>query len=133
VSKRLGRREMRRFDRRRAIFPVSVRTAGAKTEGSIHLDSADLSEGGAFLRSELLFEIGDTLELEIPLPSGQPIKAMGRVVRVSQSGEPDSTPGMGIEFVQLSLADRRTLAAALAAAGVSAGSKPVSGKRQPPT
>jgi Tfp pilus assembly protein PilZ len=133
VSKRLGRREMRRFDRRRAIFPVTVRTAGGKTDGAIHLDSADLSEGGAFLRSELLFEIGDALELEIPLPSGQEIKATGRVVRVSQSRERDSVPGMGIEFIQLSLADRRTLATALAAAGASATSKPVSGKRQPPT
>lgn len=124
---------MRRFDRRRAVFPVTVRTAGGKTEGAIHLDSADLSEGGAFLRSELLFEVGETLELTIPLSSGQEIKATGRVVRVSQSRERESAPGMGIEFIQLSVADRRTLAAALAAAGVSADPKPTSGKRQPPT
>jgi len=121
---------MRRFDRRRAVFPVTVRTAGGKTEGAIHLDSADLSEGGAFLCSELLFEIGDTLDLAIPIPAGHQIKATGRVVRVSQSRGRESAPGMGIEFIQLSLADRRTLAAALAAAG--ADPKQGSGKREPP-
>jgi Tfp pilus assembly protein PilZ len=132
VSKRPGRREMRRFDRRRAIFPVTVRTAGGKTEGAIHLDSADLSEGGAFLRSELLFEIGETLELAIPLPSGQHVKATGRVVRVSQSRGRESVPGMGIEFIQFSLADRRTLAAALSAAAVAADPKQAA-KREPST
>ena len=124
---------MRRFDRRRAVFPVTVRTTGGKTEGAIHLDSADLSEGGAFLRSELLFEIGDTLELAIPLPSGQQIKATGRVVRVSQSRGRESAPGMGIEFIQLSLADRRTLSIALSAAVAAADPKQASAKREPST
>jgi Tfp pilus assembly protein PilZ len=111
---------MRRFDRRRAVFPVTVRAAGAKVTGAIHLDSADLSEGGAFLRSELLFEVGDTLELAIPLPSGQEIKATGKVVRVSQSrGERDGTPGMGIEFTELDASDRKALAAALTVATAS--------------
>jgi Tfp pilus assembly protein PilZ len=133
VRKPLGRREMRRFDRRRAVFAVTVRTAGGKTEGAIHLDSADLSEGGAFLRSDLLFEVGDTLELVIPLPSGQEIKATGRVVRVSQSRGRESEPGMGIEFTQLSLPDRRMLATALVAATAPTTPKPTSGKREPST
>jgi hypothetical protein len=105
---------MRRFDRRRAVFAVTVRTATGKAEGAIHLDSADLSEGGAFLRSELLFEVGETLELEIPMPSGVVVKATGRVARVATAETP---PGMGIEFIQLTPDDRRALVAALIRAG----------------
>jgi len=115
VRKPLGRREMRRFDRRRAELAVTVRAAGSKVEGAIHLDSADLSEGGAFLRSEVLFEVGELLELEIPLESGQVVQASGKVVRVSRSRGRDTArmPGMGIEFTKLSPQDRRAIATAL--------------------
>jgi hypothetical protein len=119
---------MRRFDRRKAVFPVTVRAHGGKAEGAIHLDSGDLSEGGAFLRSELLFEVGESLELEIPLSSGITVKANGRVVRVARDG----APGMGIEFVQLAPADRRALVAALIRAGASS-AKPAPGKPDPTT
>jgi Tfp pilus assembly protein PilZ len=104
---------MRRFDRRPAELPVTVRAAGSKVEGSIHLDSSDLSEGGAFLRSELLFEVGEVLELEIPL-DGQVVKAAGKVVRVARGKAPaGKAPGMGIEFTRLSVQDRRAIVAAL--------------------
>jgi uncharacterized protein (TIGR02266 family) len=104
---------MRRFERRRAELPVTVRAAGSKVEGGIHLDSTDLSEGGAFLRSELLFEVGEALELEIPLPGGAVVKAAGRVVRVSRSRGREALPGMGIEFTRLDPQDRRAIAAVL--------------------
>jgi hypothetical protein len=122
---------MRRFDRRRAAFAVTVRTATSKVEGAIHLDSADFSEGGAFLRSELLFEVGDTLELEIPMPSGVVVRATGKVARVSREPGAETPPGMGIEFVHLTPDDRRALLAALIRAGAS--SKPPAGKPDPPT
>jgi hypothetical protein len=113
VKKTPGRRDMRRYDRRRTELPVTVRAAGNQVQAGIHLDSGDLSEGGAFLRSELLFEVGETLHLEIPLPSGQLLKAIGRVVRVSRSRAREGQAGMGIEFIKLSLQDRRALAAVL--------------------
>ena len=113
MKKTPGRRDMRRYDRRQAELPVTVRAAGSKVQAGIHLDSADLSEGGAFLRSELLFEVGEALDLEIPLPSGQVVKAAGRVVRVSRSRGRETAAGMGIEFTRLSLQDRRALAASL--------------------
>lgn len=102
---------MRRHDRRSAELPVLVSTAGGtETKGGITLDASDVSEGGAFLRSDLLFEIGETLHLEIPLPSGQVVKANGRVVRVShQTGG----AGMGIQFIDLGDRDRRALASSL--------------------
>jgi Tfp pilus assembly protein PilZ len=114
VKKQVGRREMRRFDRSLAELPVTVRAAGSKVDGAIHLDSSDLSEGGAFLRSELLFEVGETLELEIPLEDGQVVKAAGKVVRVARGKAPAAKqPGMGIEFTRLSAQDRRAIVAAL--------------------
>lgn len=82
---------------------------GQKITAGITLDSADVSEGGAFLRSDLLFEIGETLHLEIPLPDGPTIKTRGRVVRVRRAG----TGGMGIEFLGLSSQDRKALTAGL--------------------
>jgi hypothetical protein len=123
VRKQVGRREMRRFDRSPTELPVTVRAAGSKVEGAIHLDTADLSEGGAFLRSELLFEVGETLDLEIPLGEGQVVKAAGKVVRVARGKAPagKQQPGMGIEFTRLSAQDRRAIVAALLKQG---GGKP---------
>jgi c-di-GMP-binding flagellar brake protein YcgR len=117
---------MRRYNRRRAKFAVTVRAAGSRVEGSIHLDTGDLSEGGAFLVSELLFEVGETLELEIPLPLGRTIKLSGKVVRVSGTREGETPAGMGIEFVQLAPADRRALAGALITAGIGTRKAPTS-------
>ena len=37
--------------------------------GGIRFDSADVSPGGAFLRSDLLFEVGELLRLEFQLPN----------------------------------------------------------------
>jgi hypothetical protein len=117
VKKAPGRRNQRKFERRPAELPVTVRAAGSKIEGGIHLDSLDVSEGGAFLRSQLLFEVGEILQMEIPLPGGIVVKATGKVVRVSR-GRTDSegkptVPGMGIEFTRLAMSDRRAITTSL--------------------
>src|SRR5262249_20644013 len=64
VSSEPGRRDQRKFQRKTAELPVTVHAAGSRVEGGIRLDTTDLSEGGAFLRSDLLFELGEVLELE---------------------------------------------------------------------
>ena len=109
-----GRRDQRKFPRKPTELPVTVRAAGNRVEAGIQLDVADVSEGGAFLRSDLLFEIGEVLQLEIPLPGGQLVKATGRVVRVSRNRGKETAPGMGIEFTRLAMSDRRAIAASLA-------------------
>jgi Tfp pilus assembly protein PilZ len=114
VKRAPGRRDQRKFDRRPAELPVTVRAAGNRVEAGIRLDSADVSEGGAFLRSDLLFEVGEVLQLEIPLPGGTLVKATGKVVRVSRSRGKETVPGMGIEFTRLAMSDRRAIAASLA-------------------
>lgn len=90
-----------------------VRAAGNKVEAGIRLDTADLSEGGAFLRSDLLFEVGETLNLEIPLASGETLLATGRVAWVTRGGGSTTPAGMGIAFERLSAPDRRRLAQSL--------------------
>ncbi|HEX7596669.1 MAG TPA: PilZ domain-containing protein [Polyangia bacterium] len=104
-----GRRDTRRFSRKDALLPVVVRAAGNKVKAGIRLDTADLSEGGAFLRSDLLFEVGETLSLEIPLTAGETLSASGRVAWVTRGGGDKTPTGMGIAFERLSAPDRRRL------------------------
>jgi hypothetical protein len=99
---------MRHHDRRPAAVSVLVRTAKHEGPEGIHFDSADLSEGGAFLRSDLLFEIGEALNVEIPLAGGV-VKTAARVVRVARDRDPSAVHGMGIEFTGLSPQDRKLI------------------------
>ena len=109
------RREMRRHTRRAAELPVMVSDDANRVRAGIRFDAADVSAGGAFLRSDLLFEVGELLHLEIQLPPPSPrqIRARGRVVRVTRESAHDRTPGMGIEFMDLAADDRDALEAAL--------------------
>jgi hypothetical protein len=113
VKKPSGRRNQRKFDRKPAELAVTVHAAGSKVPGGIRLDSLDVSEGGAFLRSQLLFEVGEILQLEIPLPGGGVVKATGRVVRVSRARNGQGVSGMGIEFTRLAMSDRRAISTSL--------------------
>ena len=113
MKKAPGRREQRKFERRPAELAVTVRAAGSTIEAGIRLDSLNVSEGGAFLRSDLLFEVGDVLQLEIPLPDGPVIKATGKVVRVSRTRGKEGAAGMGIEFTRLAMSDRRAITVSL--------------------
>jgi len=112
LSKAHVRRDMRKHSRRPVELPVLVSDAANKVKAAIRFESADVSPGGAFLCSDLLFEIGEVLNLNIELP-GRKIQARGRVVRVSRGTTPDQPPGMGIEFVDLSPGDRAAVQAAL--------------------
>ena len=108
-------RNLRRYDRQTALIPVVVRAAGNRIQAGVRLDTADLSEGGLFLRSDLLFEVGEDLTLEIPLGGGKTTTATGRVAWVTRGMGKKASAGMGIEFARLSAHDRRALAEALRA------------------
>jgi len=103
-------RNVRRYDRQDALIPVVVRAAGNKIQAGVRLDTADLSEGGLFLRSDLLFEVGEDLSIEIPLGDGKVTVARGRVAWVTRGSGKKASAGMGIEFAKLSAHDRRALA-----------------------
>ncbi len=108
-------RNVRRYARKDALIPVIVRAAGNKVEAGVRLDTTDLSEGGLFLRSDLLFEVGEDLSIEIPLGRGKVTVARGRVAWVTRGSGKKATAGMGIEFAKLSAHDRRALAESLRA------------------
>jgi hypothetical protein len=108
-------RNLRRYDRKAALIPVVVRAAGTKIQAGVRLDTADLSEGGLFLRSDLLFEVGEDLTLEIPVAGGKTTIATGRVAWVTRGTGKKASAGMGIEFARLSAHDRRALADSLRA------------------
>lgn len=63
--------------------------------------AADLSEGGLFIETDELREIGDMIYLQFAMRDGtRLIEALGRVVRIVPPSE-DSEGGMGVEFVSL--------------------------------
>jgi uncharacterized protein (TIGR02266 family) len=97
---------------RRALeLPVLVDDTGNRVRGSIRFDARDLSLGGVFLRSDLLFEVGEELALEFKIPGGAPIRARARVVRVASDAQ---NAGMGISFSQMSDEDRAAVRTFLA-------------------
>jgi len=110
VSTPSGSRDARRFVRKSGLLSVIVRAAGNKVRAGLRLDSTDLSEGGLFLKSDLLFEVGEDLTLEIPLGGGKVTRAVGRVAWVTRGGGKRGSAGMGIEFARLSPQDRQSLA-----------------------
>ena len=77
--------------------------------GELMFDSADLSSGGAFLVSDVLFEEGETMGLAFVLPNGSVIRCESRVARVQRFPVQGQPAGMGVEFVGLAELDRRAL------------------------
>jgi hypothetical protein len=100
---------------RRRMLHVEVRVRDESGDGEVIFDTHDISVGGCFLRSDLLLELGEILEVEIPLkPSGAPLKVKAKVVRAVRQTELKSGPGMGIEFVEPSQELKDALTAFLA-------------------
>ena len=97
--------DKRQHARKLVELPVRVSDSDQIVSGGIRLSSADLSQGGAFLRADLLFEAGEELSLEISLPTGRVVRVVGRVAHVART----PVAGMGIEFVDLSEVDRQTI------------------------
>lgn len=62
-------------------------------EADYFLESADVCQGGLFVETELLPDLGDVLEFELSW-GGQPLSGYGRVVRVDSQ----TRPGFGMAF-----------------------------------
>ena len=100
----------RRFVRK--PIAAQIRCRGALGPGHLFFDTQDLSVGGAFLRSDLLLERGEELEVEFTLP-GEPkvLSARARVAWVRRAeGQSVGASGMGVQFYDLSPADQKALA-----------------------
>jgi c-di-GMP-binding flagellar brake protein YcgR len=88
-------------------------TADRVPGGGIRFDAANVSTGGAFLRTDLLLEVGELLTLQFQLSQGgHSICTEGRVTRVSR-GHAKEVAGMGVEFVDLQPDDRAAIEARL--------------------
>ena len=115
MSRSPVRRDTRRHSRSTLVLPVLVSDAASKARVGIRFDSADVSGGGAFLRSDMLFEVGEVLVLQFSLPDGRAISARGRIVRATREvdEEKERFAGMGVEFVDLRPEDRDAIDAQL--------------------
>jgi Tfp pilus assembly protein PilZ len=115
VSRSPTRRDTRRHTRSTLVLPVLVSDAASKARVGIRFDSADVSGGGAFLRSDMLFEVGELLLLQFALPDGRAVRVRGRVVRATREvdEERERYSGMGVEFVDLGAEDRDAIDAQL--------------------
>ena len=102
--------------RRFARHTLQVEFKGLDAKGELYFTGADLSEGGSFIRADLLLEQGEQLALEFRVP-GVPrlMRAQGRVAWVRRFPEPDEEGGMGFQFLEMTEEDRAVLAEYLAA------------------
>jgi Tfp pilus assembly protein PilZ len=67
------------------------------------LYTANLSEGGMYIRKTNPFPTGSSLEITMPLENGGSITLKGVVVHVKGllSNVLDATPGMGVQFKEI--------------------------------
>lgn len=100
----------RRFLRRAVNVEFSVRDVDDVMGGELLFDSVDISEGGAFLRSDYLLDIGEQVEVSFILGGrSQPIKAMARVAWVTRRTALKGDAGMGLEFTALGREERQAI------------------------
>ncbi len=98
---------LRRYARRPITATFRVRDAADPTQGDVVFDSLDVSQGGAFLQSDLLLEVGEVLEVIFAVPGRiRPIRTRARVAWATRHDPSKGTPGMGLEFLDLSDEDR---------------------------
>lgn len=102
-------KEQRRSPRK--ALAVEFRGRDALGAGELLFEGADLSVGGAFLKSALLLEQDEALSLEFRVPGvARILRAQARVAWVRRFPEANEPPGMGVSFLDLSEADQRVLA-----------------------
>jgi uncharacterized protein (TIGR02266 family) len=101
----------RRHVRRPVRVSVRVSDNADPTHGEIVFDALDLSQGGAFLESELLLEVGDELEITFAIPGElRRIRAHAKVAWATRSSGAKRKPGMGLQFTDLKQSDCQLIA-----------------------
>ena len=103
--------DQRRFERK--TLNVLFKARDGQGVGKLLFESADLSPGGTFLKSDLLLEQGEALSVEFTVLEGRVIRAQARVAWVRRFPQAREVAGMGVEFVSMPEADREALVAFL--------------------
>lgn len=93
----------------RAAVQARFSARDASGAGTLTFTSADLSTGGAFLKSDLLLEQGEPLALQFEVPGAGEIQAQARVAWVRRFPEAGQLSGMGVEFLVLREEERAAL------------------------
>ena len=99
--------EQRREERAPLQARFSARDASGA--GTLTFTSEDVSTGGAFLKSELLLEHGESLALQFEVPGAGAVLTQARVAWVRRFPEAGQVPGMGVEFVTLRDSERAAI------------------------
>ncbi len=94
----------------RAAVQARFSARDASGAGTLTFTSDDVSTGGAFLRSDLLLEQGESLSLAFEVPGEGPVQAQARVAWVRRFPEAGQLAGMGVEFVVMRDEERASLA-----------------------
>lgn len=71
----------------------------------------DLSEGGVFVATHNILEVGTVIDLEFSIPdNGPPFNVQGEVRWAAEYNESsDGHPGLGVRFISLSETDRQRI------------------------
>ena len=78
----------------------------------IRFETSNVSQGGVFIESDLLYDEGEIIWFSFTLPGAMEIRTRGRVVWAKKNvdaDDPEDRPGMGVEFLDLSDAERAAL------------------------
>ena len=106
--------ERRRFPRIAHPFFIRYRISTVRGLAWRMAPLRDLSAGGARFVAEVVFQIGQGIELQLTLPNAkQPIGLSARVVWSKPAKEPMQLIEYGVEFQVVDPAGRAGLAAAL--------------------
>lgn len=100
----------RRHERIESAIPVRISTieperdpwTGRPFFRTLQETCANVSRGGAFIKTDEPLDPGRRVLVEIRLPSGRPLEAIGRIAWVKRVLSPDrreSESGIGIEFL----------------------------------
>ena len=102
--------QLRRYTR----YPIGVSFKLSESNevgsGEILFDTINISGGGAFLRSELLLDVGVEVEVTFQLPnSADQLVTTARIAWVTRGSSGNRDPGMGIEFISLGDKERELI------------------------
>jgi type IV pilus assembly protein PilZ len=108
-------RNSRRHDRH--LLEAEIEVGDGHLGGELSFDSHNVSQGGIFLKSDLLLEVGEMFWISFTLPGTKiAVRTRGKVVWVNKNpdeNDPTDQPGMGIQFMDLSEAEQAALDAYL--------------------
>ncbi len=102
---------------RRAPISLKITVSESGDDYSIKFDTANLSEGGIFIKSSILWEPDQKFDLVFKLPNSEKeIVAKGKVARSEDkynlfltADRDSSVPGMGIQFTEISEEDKQII------------------------